>query len=267
MTYLQTLLENLKKEIPYQWRIQSKTKNGKAICSAYIDARDVMNVLDKHCEYGWHTDVKELSGFIFYGIGINVPLVPPTGEDEDFEMTLHTMWRWDTGARIETDPGDQMYEQAGKAAASDAFKRAAVQWGVGRFLYDLDTVMLPFEGYNVIDEQGQKVYDLTTYINNRKKGFKAPTSTVTLKTGTGNTTVNNSIPAITSVTNTAPEPKEKKLSQEAFDSMIKFIADGKIKEVETAMKKYDLTPQQKTLLVSMINTEKSKAVTAAAKKK
>lgn len=247
MSYLQTLLENLKKEIPYQWRIQSKTKNGKAICSAYIDARDAMKVLDRYCTYGWHTEVKDVAGFIFYGIGINVPLSGDENEDE--ELVIQTIWRWDTGARIENDTTDQMYEQAGKSAASDAFKRAAVQWGVGRFLYDLDTVMLPFEGYNVIDEQGQKVYDLTTYINNRKKGFKTTTTTAP-------------------VVNTAP-PKaaEKPLPQEAFDSMIKFITNGKIKEVENAMKKYDLTPQQKTLLVSMINTEKSKAVTAAAKKK
>lgn len=269
MSYLQTLLANLKKEVPYQWRIQSKTKTSKAICSAYIDARDVMNILDTHCEYGWQTDVKEIAGFIFYGIGINIPLVPPTGEDEDFEMTLHTMWRWDTGSRIEDDKTDNMYEQAGKSAASDAFKRAAVAWGCGRWLYDLDTVMLPFEGYNVIDEQGQKVYDLTTYINNRKKGFKTTTSTITLTTGTGNTTATNSAPPSISVTNTTPEPVkiEKKLPQEAFDSMMKFILDGKIKEVETAMKKYDLNESQKKLLVTMINQEKSKAVSAAAKKK
>lgn len=258
MSYLQTLLQNLKKEVPYQWRIQSKTKNkDKAICSAYIDARDVMNVLDTHCEYGWQTDVKEIAGFIFYGIGINVPLVPPTGEEEDFEMTLHTIWRWDTGSRIEDDKADNMYEQAGKSAASDAFKRAAVQWGVGRFLYDLDTVLLPCDGYNVVDEQGQRVYDLTTYINNRKKGFKTPTTTATVSKAAP------SIPA----TNTDTPPLAKPLPPEAFDSMIKFITDGKIKEVEAAMKKYDLTTQQKTLLVSMINTEKSKAVTAAAKKK
>lgn len=251
MSYLQELLSNLKQEIPYQWRIQSKTKDkSKAICSAYIDARDVMNMLDKHCQYGWHTEVKELAGFIFYGIGINVPLVPATGEDEDFEMTLHTIWRWDTGARIENNPTDNMYEQAGKSAASDAFKRAAVQWGVGRFLYDLPTKTLPCDGYNVIDAQGNKVYDLTKHINGMRAGSVA-------------------VPVKAPEVSNTPEPQkfEKKLSQEAFDSMIKFITEGKIKEVETAMKKYDLTESQKKLLVSMINQERSKAVTASAKKK
>jgi hypothetical protein len=216
-----------------------------------------MNVLDKHCAYGWHTEVKELAGFIFYGIGINVPLVPPTGEEEDFEMTLHTIWRWDTGARIENNPADNMYEQAGKSAASDAFKRAAVQWGVGRFLYDLDTVTLPCDGYNVVDDRGQKVWDLTTHINNKKKGFKSPTTT--------------SAPIVESakVDSPTPEPPkaDKKLSQEAFDSMVKFITEGKIKEVEAGMKKYDLNESQKKLLVTMINQERSKAVTASAKKK
>lgn len=248
MNYLQTLLENLRKEVSYQWRVQSKTKDKtKVICSAYIDARDVMNVLDKYCEYGWHTEVKEIAGFIFYGIGINVPLVPPTGEDEDFEMTLHTMWRWDTGARIENDPTDQMFEQAGKSAASDAFKRAAVQWGVGRFLYDLPTVTLPCDQHgNAVDGAGNRIWDLTKHINEGKQKSKE-----------------SSLPKVAT-----PEPKGKpKLAPEAYDNMVKYIADGKTADVEKAMNKYELSPSQKAVLTSLINQEKSKKVTSSAKKK
>lgn len=240
MSYLQTLLENLKKEIPYQWRIQSKNKDkSKAICSAYVDARAVMEVLDSYCTYGWHTEVKEVAGFIFYGIGINIPLSGDENEDE--ELVIQTMWRWDTGSRIENNPTDNMYEQAGKSAASDSFKRAAIHWGVARFVYNIPPVTLPCDGYNVVDDKGNRVWDLTKHINNMKAkpaAYKA----------------------------TAEAPKENKLSAEAYDSMVKYITEGKIKEVEQAMKKYDLTSQQKTVLTALINKEKSKAVTAAVKK-
>lgn len=240
MTYLQTLLENLKKEIPYQWRIQSRSKDKtKAICSAYVDARDVMNVLDKYCEYGWHTEVKEVAGFIFYGIGINIPLSGHQNDEED--LVIQTMWRWDTGSRIENDPSDNMYDQAGKSAASDSFKRASIHFGVARFVYNIPTVTLPCDGYNVLDEKGSKVWDLTKHINNMK-GKPAVSKTIT------------------------EQPKENKLPQEAYDSMVKYITEGKIKEVEQGMKKYDLTSQQKTVLTALINKEKSKAVTAAVKK-
>lgn len=253
MSYLQTLLENLRKEIPYQWRVQSRNKERtKAICSAYIDARDVMNVLDKYCEYGWQTDTKELAGFIFYGIGIEVPDVNPDGKYTGYTSTL---WRWDTGARIEENKSDNMYEQAGKSAASDAFKRAAVQWGVGRFLYDLPTVSLPCDQYgNVVDGTGNRVWDLTKHINDKNKGKTATIS------------VSNTESAI-QVTAPATKKEKTKLPAEAFDSMVKYINDGKIAEVEKAMSKYDLNQTQKTILTTLINQERSKAVTKSAKKK
>jgi len=239
MNNLQPLLANLKKEISYHWRIQSKNKDKtKAICTAYIDARDVMNVLDGACEDGWQTDVREIAGFIFYGIGIRVDGI--------------VNWRWDTGSRIEDDKSDQMYDQAGKSAASDSFKRAAIHWGIGRFLYDLPTMTLPCDGYNVIDEQGQKVWDLTTHINNKKKGFKTSTSTASFTPPTS-----------------TPEPTKSlpELPQESLDKMLSFITDGKVAEVEKAMKKYSLSIGQKTVLTKMINDEKARVIKESAKKK
>lgn len=249
MSYLHSLLENLKQEIPYQWRVQSRTQNRtKAICSAYIDARDVMNVLDKYCDRGWQTDVKELAGFIFYGIGINLPVMAK-GAMGEYEMEVATMWRWDTGNRIESNPSDNMFEQAGKSAASDAFKRAAVQWGVGRFLYDLPTVTLPCDNNgNVIDSTGARVWDLTKHINDMKQKSKES--------------------SLKKVATPAPEPNKKPaLTNETLDAMVKYITDGKIADVEKGMAKYELTEPQKTLLTSLINQERAKAVTKSAKKK
>ncbi|MFD1104199.1 Rad52/Rad22 family DNA repair protein, partial [Sphingobium olei] len=42
-----------------------------------------------------------------------------------------------------------------KGAVSDAFKRAAVKWGVGRYLYDMDAVWAECESY---EKNGKKMW-------------------------------------------------------------------------------------------------------------
>jgi hypothetical protein len=56
------------------------------------------------------------------------------------------------------------------------------------------------------------------------------------------------------------------LPQDKYDAMVKFIAEGKIKEVESAIKKYSLNDSQKKLLTTLINQAKSEALTKSAKK-
>ena len=56
------------------------------------------------------------------------------------------------------------------------------------------------------------------------------------------------------------------LDQEKYDAMVKFINDGKIKEVESALKKYTLNDSQKKLLTTLINQAKAEAITKQAKK-
>lgn len=219
---MKEIINNLSKQIPYQWRVQSRSKDkSKAICTAYIDARDVMKVLDEHCE--WEVQYKELAGFLFAGIGIKIDGA--------------VMWRWDCGQRIEDNPQDQMYEQAGKSAASDAFKRAAVMWGVGRFLYDLETVTLPCDQYgNPVDGSGKRIWDLTRHINSLGSS------------------------ASPSVSNTKPQ-----LDQAKYDTMVKFINDGKWKEVESSLSKYTLTDAQKKVLTQLIASSKSEALKKSVK--
>lgn len=224
MDSLTNLLEKLQQPIPYSWRIQSRTKDrSKALCTAYIDARDVMRVLDQHCF--WEVEYKEINGFIFAGIGISID----GGK----------LWRWDCGQRIEDNPQDQMYDQAGKSAASDAFKRAAVMWGVGRFLYDLEIVSLQCDDKgNPIDSNGKRIWDITAHINGLKRGSNKPTE--------ASTTLG--------------------LDDEKYVAMVNFIEGGRWKEVESAIKKYELTLEQKNNLTGLINKAKSEAVTKAVKK-
>jgi len=122
-------LEDLKKEIPFQWRVQSSNAYG-AKCVAYIDARQVQDLLDEVCgQDGWSCKYEEHKGNLFCSIGIKV-LVKDDGSEYNT-----VVWKSDCGteSNIEKQKGE----------SSDAFKRAAVMWGVGRFLYSKEIITLP----------------------------------------------------------------------------------------------------------------------------
>lgn len=113
------------------WRAQNFTEDGKkAMALAYIDARDVMNRLDEVCGIdGWQCKYSHANGKTICDIGIkcnNTPL---------------ESWVWKADGAGDTDI------EAEKGAISDAFKRAAVKWGIGRYLYDLDAPWVPCDAY------------------------------------------------------------------------------------------------------------------------
>ena len=152
-SYLKVLIDNLSKPIPYQWRVQSFSKsNTKCTCVAYIDARQAMDVLDKYASYGWTKEYHVVKDSIYCSIGIVMP---------------------DGTILQRQDVGSEGNFEAEKSAASDAFKRAAVNWGIGRFLYDLDIIDLKAGSseYNgkqypyPADDSGNKIWDVTKYIN------------------------------------------------------------------------------------------------------
>jgi hypothetical protein len=122
-------LQDLKKEIPFKWRVQSSNKYG-ANCVAYIDSRQVQDLLDEVVGAGnWQCRFEEHKNNMFCSIGIR---------DYDYELKIHTrdyVWKSDCGTE------SQVEKQKGEA--SDAFKRAAVMWGIGRFLYSQKIVKLP----------------------------------------------------------------------------------------------------------------------------
>ncbi len=101
------------------WRAQSvSNRNGdaSALALAYIDARDVMERLDEVCgPAGWQCTYPHANGKTVCSIGIKI------GDE----------WVWKANGAGDTDI------EAEKGALSDAFKRAAVCWGIGRYLYDL----------------------------------------------------------------------------------------------------------------------------------
>ena len=67
-------LKDLNKVIPCKWRVQSYSKNKpQGQCVAYIDARDVMDLLDEVVGKGnWQDDYKLIDGKLLAGIGIKI---------------------------------------------------------------------------------------------------------------------------------------------------------------------------------------------------
>jgi hypothetical protein len=122
-------LADLAKPFPasaISWRVgATNADKTKGLALAYIDARDVMNRLDEVCgPENWQDEYTETpKGRVLCRIGILC------GE--------HWVWKGD-GA------GDSDVE-AQKGAISDALKRAAVKWGIGRYLYDMPATWVAIE--------------------------------------------------------------------------------------------------------------------------
>lgn len=147
-------LRRLSEAIPVKWRVQS-TKYGKANCVAYVDARDVQKHLDEVCGVeNWQSRHKEEKGNLFCEIGIYIK----------------GRWIW------KSDVGTESNIERQKGEASDSFKRAAVMWGVGRFVYDYPVIQVKTaknqnnnKEYPCSNKAGKKLlYDgsaLTAYIN------------------------------------------------------------------------------------------------------
>ena len=87
----------------------------KGIALAYLDARDVMKRLDEVFGLKWQRDYKQVGSIFLCGVSIKV-------DDE---------WIWRSNVAGETQVEGE------KGQGSDSFKRAAVLWGVGRYLYYL----------------------------------------------------------------------------------------------------------------------------------
>src|SRR5512142_1879135 len=112
------ILEQLRKPFPaskISFKCQTKpSEKGNSLVVAYIDARDVMERLDDIMGPDWE-DRYEKAG---------------TSKGLVCYLTVGGVTRADVG-------DDDNENEPVKSAYSDAFKRAAVKFGIGRFLYDL----------------------------------------------------------------------------------------------------------------------------------
>ena len=129
-------LNKLKEPFPaedIEWRLQSCGSSAKgiwAICLAYVSNRAIMNRLDEVVgPENWKNEFdKAPDGGVLCGISIKI------GDE------------WVT----KYDGAENTQVEAIKGGLSGSMKRAAVQWGIGRYLYNLD------EGFATIYDKDSK---------------------------------------------------------------------------------------------------------------
>lgn len=159
--FLKQLQEKLSQPITPSWRVQSfSDQKPFAVVIPYLDKLDVMRALDNAAIYGWQRDHYNVFQDIYCKIGINMP-----------DGSVH--WRADCGtggSGIEIE----------KTKASDSFKRAGANWWIGRNLSEVEIVRvntnLPLDKNNksapkpyVVDSKGNRVWDITVFINEQIK--------------------------------------------------------------------------------------------------
>lgn len=116
-------------------RLATVKENGVSLL-LYKDARCDMNILDEtFTSFGWKRDHKELKGNIYCGISIY---------DKDKNEWV-TKW----------DCGKESFSEAEKGEASDSFKRAGFNWGIGRELYTSPFIWISNEKCNIKEKSGK----------------------------------------------------------------------------------------------------------------
>lgn len=130
------------------WRVGATNgEKTKGIALAYLNARDVMERLDEVCgPENWQARYP-FTGCCDIGIRINKFIQDATGSTKGY---LDSQWVWKSNGAGQSDI------EAEKGQYSDAFKRAAVLWGIGRYLYDLPNTWYPIKkvgnSYRFTDE-------------------------------------------------------------------------------------------------------------------
>ena len=120
------------------FRVQSINKGGYATILAYKDARVDMKRLDEVFGVcGWQRDYKTVGNLMLCGISI-------------WDST-NKQWvtKWDTGTESNTE--------AAKGLASDSFKRACFNLGIGRELYSYPVIQIKLHDKEM-NKKGDKVY-------------------------------------------------------------------------------------------------------------
>ena len=118
-------LDTLTAPIPpelLEWRVQQQTKTGKLIVVPYITNRCVMERFDK--QFGWHgwqSSFREIADGFICTLTVTLP----------------------DGTRVSKEDGATRTDiEPVKGGISDAMKRCAVQFGIGRSLYNYPRVFI-----------------------------------------------------------------------------------------------------------------------------
>jgi len=127
------------------FRVQSINAKGYATILAYKDSRVDMNRLDEVVGHtGWQKRYELINGNLFCSVGVY---------DKD-----NNQWIW------KQDVGTESMTEKEKGQASDAFKRACFNWGIGRELYEYPIISIPL----VLDSE----YEMSSGKPRQKWGLK-----------------------------------------------------------------------------------------------
>lgn len=128
-------------------RVQQVTEKG-AILLLYKDARCDMNILDETVTpFGWQREHKELKGNIYAGIALL--------NSKSVDVAAQWVWKWDAGA--------ESFTEAVKGEASDSFKRACFNWGIGRELYTAPFIWVSAQHIEIKKSEYQGKTKYSTY--------------------------------------------------------------------------------------------------------
>ncbi len=153
-------LKKLTDKMPFKWRVQAQTEYNAQVV-AYVDSRQVQDKLDEVVgPENWQCDYRVINDNLYARVGIRV-----MHEDGTYEW----VWKEDCGTESNTEKE--------KGEASDAFKRAAVKWGVGRFLYEMPLQKVKVKKHTngktyPCDDSGNILWDgdaLTDFVNTKIK--------------------------------------------------------------------------------------------------
>jgi hypothetical protein len=107
------------------WRLgPTNADKTRGLPLAYIDSRDVQDRLNDVCGTDWQ---------------VRFPWAIPGKMTCEIGIKIDAEWIWRGDGAGDSDV------EAEKGAFSDAFKRAAVRWGIGRYLYDVDAPWVALE--------------------------------------------------------------------------------------------------------------------------
>jgi hypothetical protein len=127
-----------------EWRVQSSGVKGDgsvwARVLAYITNRAIMERLDEVCgPANWRNEFRhEANGAVLCGISIRV--LREFGDLQNEGESYEWVTKWDGAENTDIE--------AVKGGLSGAMKRAGYQWGIGRYLYQLE------EGFARVSENG-----------------------------------------------------------------------------------------------------------------
>lgn len=130
------------REDEIECRISQIKKDGKGLSLLlYKNARCDMNILDETVgSFNWQRNHSEHKGNAYCSIGINANY-----KEADKEPN----WIW------KEDCGSESYTEKEKGEASDSFKRAGFNWGIGRELYTAPFIWIKAANCNLKEYNGK----------------------------------------------------------------------------------------------------------------